>query len=437
MSFTRRAAKGGRATPAQLPSIRGRLAQALLFWAVVWGIAVAAAVWLGAREEVDELLDDALQSSAELLSTLLNGHLALDAAGPGPVQTVASNGGVRFAWQAIDADGRVRMRSSRAPEQAFSSSPVTGFRNVPEWRVFGIRLGNGGHLLYVAQTRAERIEAEAEVAFSAALATLATGVLGTLWLRIRVGRELAPLQALSERLAQHEPLDPLASLGPAERQELQPVQAAIDELGRRLARRIANERAFSAHAAHALRTPLAGIDAQLAIALRECDPAIAPRLKRVRQAAGRLQRVVAALLGLFRAGVELRRGAVDLNALLLRLPVEALTVEVRGPASVDADPDLLAAALLNLLDNALRHGASRVVLSVPRPGVVRLHDDGPGASAAHLRELQAALDGEHYEGRTGLGLLLADRVARSHGGALALLSVAKGFAVEVGLTPAG
>ena len=75
------------------------------------------------------------------------------------------------------------------------------------------------------------------------------------------------------------------------------------------------------------------------------------------------------------------------------LPTSKPSVE--PPASVDADPDLLAAALLNLLDNALRHGASRVVVSVPRPGVVRLHDDGPGRHvwAAWRRDLRRTLPG--------------------------------------------
>src|SRR5690606_37583347 len=145
-----------------------------------------------------------------------------------------------------------------------------------------------------------------------------------LWLRARVNRELAPLERLSARLRGYDLLAPGASLGQAERAELQPIHRAIDELSVQLSRRLANERAFSAHAAHALRTPLAGIDAQLAVALREAPEALQPRLQRVRAAAGRLQRVVAALLALFRSGVEVRPEAVALATLLARLPVEGL-----------------------------------------------------------------------------------------------------------------
>ncbi|MDP1535392.1 MAG: ATP-binding protein, partial [Rubrivivax sp.] len=172
----------------------------------------------------------------------------------------------------------------------------------------------------------------------------------------------------------------------------------------------------------------------LAVALRECPPALQPRLQRVRDAAGRLQRVVAALLSLFRAGIELQRARVDLGALLARLPVDGLALRVEGGAAIDADPDLLTAALLNLLDNSLRCGARHVVISQPQPGTVRLADDGAGVSAERRAALQDALDRQAYDGATGLGLMLADLVARAHGGALQLPALdGSGFVADLHL----
>ena len=192
-------------------------------------------------------------------------------------------------------------------------------------------------------------------------------------------QELLPLDRLSARLAGYDPLDATQTLGAAERKELAPVHAAIDQLGHRLAQRVAHERLVAAHAAHALRTPLAGMDAQLAVALRESSPEAQPRLQRVRDASVRLQRVVHSLLELFRLGGEVRRQRVDVKALLAHLPVPQVEVQMQAPVHVDADPDLLAAALLNLLDNAQRHGARRVGVSAPVPGRLLLRDDGPGA----------------------------------------------------------
>jgi signal transduction histidine kinase len=421
-----------------MPSIRGRLARALLAWAVAGGLAVAAAVGLAVQEEVDELLDDALRASAELLSGLLTPNIAaLVAAGHGDGAAAAPPGpDDRFAWQVIGADRQVVLRSPIAPRTPLQALPGPGFADTPVWRTFGRSLGDDGRLLVVAQSRAERAEARFEAGLNAGLAALAVALLGYLWLRARVGQELTPLQTLTQRLAHHDPLQPGATLGPAQREELQAVHAAIDALAQRLARRVASERAFTAHAAHALRTPLAGIDAQLAGAVHECEPALRPRLARAREAAGRLQHVVAALLTLFRSGTEPRLQQVDLGALLERLPIEGLEVEVRAARPVRADPDLLAAALLNLLDNARRYGARRVVVSTPLDDAVRLHDDGPGIAPARRESLQAALDAQSYEATMGLGLMLADVVARAHGGRLALPDAAgpPGFVVDLELS---
>jgi signal transduction histidine kinase len=339
----------------------------------------------------------------------------------------------------VDATQRVVMRSSRAPSAPFARVPLAGYIDNAQWRVFGMALGSEGRMLYVAQAGAERAEARFEVAISAVLAALAVGILGYFSLSALLRQEWAPVQRLSDRLAVHEPLAPGASLGSAERAELEAVHRSIDQLGRRLAQRIAHERAFTAQAAHALRTPLAGIDAQLAMCLRESPAALQPRLQRAREAAARLQRVVAALLALFRSDGEPMREAVDLGSLLRQFQFERLQVELRATQPLDADPDLLAAALANLLDNAQRHGATRVTLSTPSAHTLRLDDDGPGVTPQRRAALCAALDAQAYDGVPGLGLTLADLVARAHGGRLRLPERAgeRGFGVELSFGPAG
>jgi len=418
------------ATPDKAPSIGGRLSAALLWWALVWGVVVSLAVGYAAQHEVDELLDESLQATAMVLARAL--ELSINGA-PDSAPLPSSDEG-EFAWQLVNGGDKVLRRSANAPVQPLQRVHTAGLADVPGWRVFGVATGSEGRMLYVAHTHAERFEAQAEVVQSAVLAALSIGLLGHAWLRLRVRRELEPLEGLSERLARHDPLARRGGLGPPERAELAPVHRAIDELGERLARRVAHERAFASHAAHALRTPLAGMEAQLAVAQREVPPAVQPRLQRVRDASGRLQRVVRALLDLFRVGAEMRRSDVDLKALLAHLPIEGLAVHAE-PATLHADPDLLAAALANLLDNAQHYGAKAVDVSQPAPGTLRLHDDGRGATPERRRELQAALDAQDYEEHTGLGLMLADLVARAHGGTLTLPEVAQGFAVELRLEP--
>ena len=415
------------------PSIGGRLARSLVLWSVLWCAALGAAVWVIVQEEVEELLDDSLQSAAEGLIGPLVLSLT-EAVDPATLPPRSKTSG-RFTWQLVSHQPRVHLVASArgAPVAPLHDTPKPGFSNVPGWRVYGQATGRDGQMVYVAQTTEERVEAGAEIALAALFAGAPMTLLAVLWLRSRIHRELRPLRDLSERLAHYDPVHPEATLGPAERAELRPVHAAIDALAGRLTRRIAHERAFTSHAAHALRTPLAGIDAQLAVALREAEASHRPRLQRVRTAAERLQRVVVALLAMFRTGAEVQRNEIDVAALVARHPIEGLALEARGTTRLDADPDLLTAAVLNLIDNAHRHGARSVTFSTPAANVLRVQDDGPGVHPARRRELRAAIEAQDYAGRTGLGLMLADLVARAHGGGLSLPDLASGFAVELNL----
>jgi len=420
------------------PSIRRRLSRTLLGLALGWGLVVSAVVWLTVRHEVDELLDDTLQASSRVLIDVLavSGDALASGVGAsaGALLPDAAHDDERFGWQIVGPGPKVLLRSAAAPAQAWVADLAPGYADVERWRVYGVPLAGSTRVLYVAQTRRERHEALLEVSLSAVAASLLVGLLTAVWLRTRVVRELAPLTDLSQALAHFEPLRAGAELGPPQREELVAIHDAIAALGHRLARRVASERAFSAHAAHALRTPLAGIDAQLAVAWRESPPPLRPRLQRVRSAAARLSRVVAALLALFRSGADVQRQRLDLAELLARMPVDGLAVQVQAPAWLDADPDLLAAVLLNLLDNAQRHGAQRVEVRVQGRSV-HLVDDGAGCTSARRAEVLAALQRQDDTGPLGLGLRLADLVARAHGGVLLLPEVDAGFAVELRLGP--
>lgn len=424
-------------TARPLPSIRARLTTVLVLAALGWGLLMSAAVWLTVRDEVGELLDETLHQSAEVLGRLLSvGDAAFQQAAGHAFDDVRPDH-EQFAWQLLGGNGQVLLRSARAPAGPWLPLPTPGFVDAASgWRVYGLALSGGQRMLYVGQTREERTEAEVEVALTAMVAALALGAVSAWWLRRRVRRELRPLIELSTALDRYEPLQPVVPLAAATHRELAPVHDAIEAMGQRLARRVANERAFTAHAAHALRTPLAGIDTQLAVAQREAPASLQPRLARVREAASRLTRVVTALLALFRSGVDLNWCALDPQALLETLPLDGMKVQLQAGTFLWADADLLTAALINLVDNAVRHGATQLDGSLQCDGqrqVLRLHDNGRGVTAAQRADLAAALDEQAYEGRMGLGLMLADLVARAHGGRLHLPAVAQGFAVELEL----
>ncbi|MBI5719443.1 MAG: sensor histidine kinase [Burkholderiales bacterium] len=468
---------------AAVPSLRQRLSRFVLVLALTWVALASVLLALWVREEVFELLDDGLVAASEALAVVLlprapvppagaqgavAGNAAAGVAGDARDAGVAGKRGDKrkagetpFAWQLVDEQGTVLQHSPHAPVRPLAQSLSEGLSDGPGgWRVHARALGEGRWLL-VGQEASERSEDSLEVAVGTIGVAFVVSLAGLAGLRWRLDRETQPLADLAQVLGRYDPMKPDAQLPPPALRELAPVHEAVQQLGRRLAEHAAAERAFSAHAAHALRTPLAGLDAQLAVAQREAPPGeLQARLARMRGATARLSRVVGALLALFRSSSELRRTPVDVEALLARLPLEGLAVELAAPAArPQADSDLLAAALMNLLDNAVRHGAQRVRVQVQGTHVT-LADDGPGVSGERLEGLRRALgaedggdglgadageadekvageDGAKVAGRAvadqafnglGLGLVLADRVARVHGGRLELLAPDAGFA---------
>jgi signal transduction histidine kinase len=121
-------------------------------------------------------------------------------------------------------------------------------------------------------------------------------------------------------------------------------------------------------------------------------------------------------------GALARRAAEDVEPLAA---AHRCTLELRGgdgDLRVSGDADALLRILTNLLDNAIRHGRSRVVVDAGRVnGAVHVDvaDDGPGFAPDDLPQLFEPLfrsDRARASGGSGLGLAIARRLARAHGG---------------------
>lgn len=418
------------------PSIRKGLSRVVMQVSLAWSLAVFAVVWLAVHHKLDEVLDGTLQESAEILYGLLKPNadrLPIGSGGSLPAPPHHE----RMVWQLVSGDQKVVWRSHSAPVQPLATAHRERWSaDSPDWHVYGIPFDEAGTMLYVAQPHGERRQAQLEAALVTACGALAVGLACAVWLRRRAGRELRPLTDLSEQVTRYHPLEPGSSPPLATREELRPVRDAIVHLGDRLAQNVTSERAFSANAAHALRTPLAGLGAQLAMLQRESPAEVQPRIQRAREAADRLSRVVTALLSLFRSGGEIKPRHIALAAFVHDLPLPGLAIEVAGDVEVYADPDLLAAALINLLDNSVRYGATQVRVSLRQDAeatMIQLVDNGPGVDDTTRQRIGMALATQHYEQGMGLGLMLADRVARAHGGQLMLVAVEQGFGVALRL----
>jgi len=210
----------------------------------------------------------------------------------------------------------------------------------------------------------------------------------------------------------------------------------------------ARSRAFLATAAHQLRTPIAALSASVeALLVEGSTPSQERLLANLGGEASRLGRLAGSLLRTARLdqGEVLRPQPTDLRELLrhevdrarqLSVAECLLTVPAEIPERVLLDPDATSELVTNLLDNARRHAASVVDVTVSaRSGqlIVRVSDDGPGLPAG--AEEQAfdrfvTLDGR---GGTGLGLAIARELAQRQGGGLAYND--KAFVVTLPLRP--
>ena len=415
-------------------SISQRLSRAIVQMAIVWGAASAVLVGWAAHHEMDEGMDSTLQESAEILLGVLSYHQERLPWGSGQAMPAPPHV-ERLVWQLVSPSQEVLLRSHGAPDLALSASRSEGLTDAVDGsRVIGLPFPAHNAMLYVAQTAAERREAAIEAMGVTVGAALAIGLLCAALLGRRARHELLPLQELSRAVANFHPADGGAMLASPSRAELEPIRDAIVGLAERLTLRVDNERAFTAHAAHALRTPLAGLAAQLAAAMREAPAALQPRIRRAREASQQLQRVVTALLTLFRSGVDPKLKPVDIATLARNIPVDGLEVTVSGaPCMLTLDADLFSAALMNVFDNAQRHGARHLQIHFERSArsaVIEISDDGPGVSPDRLGLLQSALEAQQYDPPIGLGLMLSDLIARAHRGRLILLPTAKGFSLE-------
>jgi signal transduction histidine kinase len=204
------------------------------------------------------------------------------------------------------------------------------------------------------------------------------------------------------------------------------------------ARAMARERTFVTTVTHELRTPLAAIRLfGETLAEGRGDARDYGRL--VAQESERLSDLVERVLAATRVDEAPRFGPVSPRQLASSVVDLALARARRRNVRVEygADDDVPEAlwdgeavgrALLNLIDNAVKHGkeGGHVVVRVLRAAnqvKLSVADDGPGISAAHTSGIfDRFTRGETDAPGTGLGLYLVEQVARAHGGRVDLVT---------------
>jgi signal transduction histidine kinase len=254
------------------------------------------------------------------------------------------------------------------------------------------------------------------------------------------GRPISDLQSVVRALADGRITSRAPEVLTARQDELGELARDFDAMAMQIENLLASRQQLMRDMSHELRSPLARLQAAIALAERKhpLPPAeharIVAELDRMNQAIGdvlRLTRLESAPI--------LSKHLLKLDEFLSTLVAderdEAMAREVdlvldsKAPLEVVADPQLLRSGFENVLRNAIRYAPSRSGVAIKarlnniegkKTILVTIEDRGPGVPSEMLERIfepytRLSADADDGQG-SGLGLAIARRVFEAHGG---------------------
>jgi two-component system OmpR family sensor kinase len=440
------------------PSLSRRLILALTGATVLLWLVAAGAAALIMVDELDETFDSALQETAQRLLPLAIDDLS-DRAGrfarddddeddddDDEPREIAWAGVAEhqeyLTYQLRDSTGRLLLRSHDAPAAPFDVPLGGGFAERAGLRLYTEATLDGRLFLTVAEPLGHRREAVVEGAVAFLWPLVALVLLSPLAIAWTVRHGMRPVAILRRAIALRGGGNLAAIDDDRLPVEIAPIAGAVNRLLQRLRAALEAERQFTANSAHELRTPVASALAQVQRLKAElADAPVAERAGRIEAELHRLGALIEKLLQLSRAEAGTALAAEDTDLMpALRLVVEELersplgrdrlTFDVDGADRLMSrlDLDAFAIALRNLIENALRHAAGPVEVTVAEGGI-HIVNGGPPVPEETLAGLKHRFArGATSAGGSGLGLAIADTILGQAGARLDLRSPAEGRA---------
>lgn len=269
---------------------------------------------------------------------------------------------------------------------------------------------------------------------AASLAGGALALVGALLIQRRLDRPLRQVVEAARQLSRGATPARLPEDGPVETATL---SRSINQLVAALAAADRERALMLAGVSHDLRTPMTKLRLGVEIIHDQLDAELRASMTR---SIDEMDAVVGAFLDFARAGEAEAMAVGDLDALareLVRAAADhgrAIGFDAGHPPPVAFQPQALRRAVGNLVENAFRHGEPPVSLATGHAdgwAWIEVVDHGVGIAPDQAEAMKQPFRraGEARSGTTGskggigagLGLAIADRVARAHGGRLDLL----------------
>lgn len=240
------------------------------------------------------------------------------------------------------------------------------------------------------------------------------------------------------------------------RDELADLGREFDQMAERISLLIASQKRLLADISHELRSPLARLTVALELARKNSSPAAAPPLNRIEQESERLNELVGQLLALTRleSGAERVPAEVVVLEDLVQQIVDDANFEAQPQhkevlitelerCRVTGSPELLRSAIENVIRNAVRYTAIGTAVEVALQwkldtAELCVRDHGPGVPESELARIfepfyRVSEARDRASGGAGLGLSIAERTVKLHGGAISARNVEGGLLVTIQL----
>lgn len=240
------------------------------------------------------------------------------------------------------------------------------------------------------------------------------------------------------------------------RDEVTDLGRDFDHMAERISILIDSQKRLLADISHELRSPLARLSVALELARKNSPVAASGPLNRIEQEAERLNELVGQLLALTRleSGAERVPAEIVLLEEVVQQIVDDASFEAKplnrevkivqlDKCRVNGSPELLRSAIENVVRNAIRYTAEGSAVEVGlhwklETAELMVRDHGPGVPESELEHIfepfyRVSEARDRASGGAGLGLSIADRTVKLHGGTIYAKNVEGGLLVIIRL----